>query len=501
MFSATCTSVARLDGKTAIVTGSNTGIGKCTVKDFFLRANDIKEACKDKEKLGEIVVAELDLASLKSVRNCADRLLKSEKRIDLLINNAGVMMCPESKTEDGFKMQFGTNHLGHFLLTLLLLPKILQSAPARIVNVSSLAHKCGQMDFADLNWTTKKYSSIGAYQQSKLANVLFTKELARRIEENNITGINVYSLHPGVIMTELGRHLTVRSTWGLILVMKLIAPFFLKTPEQGSQTTIYCAVDEKCANETGFATCTSVARLDGKTAIVTGSNTGIGKCTVKDFFLRDLLINNAGVMMCPESKTEDGFEMQFGTNHLGHFLLTLLLLPKILQSAPARIVNVSSVAQERGQMDFADLNWTTKKYSSIGAYQQSKLANVLFTKELARRIEENNITGINVYSLHPGVIMTELGRHLTVRSTWGLILVMKLIAPFFLKTPEQGSQTTIYCAVDEKCANETGLYYAECAVKEPSENAKNVEDAKKLWDISLKLVGLEDYDPFTAQKL
>ncbi|CAH1992423.1 unnamed protein product [Acanthoscelides obtectus] len=158
MFSVKCTSPNRLDKKTAIVTGSNTGIGKHTAKDFFERgarvimacrnpqlaekaAEDIKELCKGKSNLGELVAVKLDLSSLKSVRECAKQILAKEKRIDLLINNAGVMMCPYSKTEDGFEMQMGTNHLGHFLFTMLLLPTICNSIPARIVNVSSLAHE------------------------------------------------------------------------------------------------------------------------------------------------------------------------------------------------------------------------------------------------------------------------------------------------------------------------------------------------------------------------
>ncbi|EFA11339.1 retinol dehydrogenase 13 [Tribolium castaneum] len=273
LFSGKCVSKARLDGKTAVVTGANTGIGKETVKDFFQRGarvivacrnldkanqavEDIKKEFSDGENLGELMVTQLDLTSLKSVRNCAKVILETEKRIDLLINNAGVMMCPEGRTEDGFEMQFGTNHLGHFLLTLLLLPKICQSTPARIVNVSSVAHKYGCIDFEDLNWQKRKYSSLGAYQQSKLANILFTKELVRRLAEANVTGVNVYSLHPGVIRTELGRHLDYRLRW-----LWRIFSFLIKTPDQGAQTTIYCAVDEKCANETGlyYADCAVAA--------------------------------------------------------------------------------------------------------------------------------------------------------------------------------------------------------------------------------------------------
>ncbi|KAG5886495.1 hypothetical protein JTB14_014678 [Gonioctena quinquepunctata] len=261
-FSAKCTSLARLDGKTAIITGANSGIGKYTAKDFFRRGarvilacrnegkgkealNDIEKSCEGNDHLGNLKLLSLDLSSLKSVRAFAMNVMESENRIDLLINNAGVMMCPESRTEDGFEMQFGTNHLGHFLLTLLLLPKICRSTPARIVNVSSMAHR-GAMDFSDLNWCTRPYNALGAYKQSKLANILFTKELAKKLRENNIDGVTVYSLHPGVIKTDLGRHMKWRWLWGSV------AKILLKTPEQGAQTQIHCAVDEKCANESGL---------------------------------------------------------------------------------------------------------------------------------------------------------------------------------------------------------------------------------------------------------
>ncbi|KAL1493224.1 hypothetical protein ABEB36_011317 [Hypothenemus hampei] len=267
-FSSVCTSVARLDGKTAVITGCNTGIGKETAKDFFERgarvimacrniektteaANEIKSSCISKENVGELVVEELDLTSLQSVRKCAETILNKESKINLLVNNAGVMMCPQQLTTDGFEMHFGTNHLGHFLFTLLLLPKIIQSAPARIVNVSALLHQRGSMNFEDLNYKKRSYNSLEAYCQSKLANVLFSRELAQRLKENNISDVTVYSLHPGVINTDLGRHIktTYRvlftTLWGLF-------KWALKTPKQGAQTTIYCSVDEKCANESGL---------------------------------------------------------------------------------------------------------------------------------------------------------------------------------------------------------------------------------------------------------
>lgn len=265
---AKCLSDVRLDGKTAIVTGSNTGIGKCTVEDFYKRGarvlmacrnaekaneacKDIKTACEGLEKLGEIEIIHLDLSSLDSVRDCAKKLLETEEKINILVNNAGVMMCPKSKTKDGFEMQIGTNHFGHFLFTLLLLPRMIKSSPSRIVNVSSKAHNDGVMDFEDLNFDTRKYSALKAYQQSKLANVLFTKELARRLHESNIENVSVYSLHPGVITSDLGRHLDdtyFRGAQFILGAFRLV----MKNCEQGAQTTIHCCVDEQAGKDTGL---------------------------------------------------------------------------------------------------------------------------------------------------------------------------------------------------------------------------------------------------------
>lgn len=262
-----CRSKARLDGKTVIITGANTGIGKETAVDLASRGAKVILACRDvmraeraatdimkKSNNQNVVVKIVDLASLESIRKFADNINKSEPKIDILINNAGIMMCPYWKTQDGFEMQFGVNHLGHFLLTNLLLDKIKSSAPARIVNVSSRAHtRTENIDFDDLN-SEKNYNSMAAYRQSKLANVLFTRELSLRLQGTNVT---VNSLHPGVVKTELTRYLPQSVP---LYFRVLFAPIFYllgKTPKQGAQTTIYCAVDESLANVTGkyFSDC------------------------------------------------------------------------------------------------------------------------------------------------------------------------------------------------------------------------------------------------------
>ena len=213
-----CRSQAKLDGKTVIITGANTGIGLETAVDLAKRNARVILACRSVER-GEtaavevrkrsgndnVVFVQLDLASLDSVRECAAKILEEEPRIDILINNAGIMGLPERQlTQDGFEMQFGVNHLGHFLLTNLLIDRIKEVPSARIVNVSSKAHSGGNLDFDNLN-SEKSYIHWVAYGTSKLANILFTRSLAKRLEGTRITA---NSLHPGVIMTELGRHLT-----------------------------------------------------------------------------------------------------------------------------------------------------------------------------------------------------------------------------------------------------------------------------------------------------
>lgn len=206
----------RIDGKVVIITGCNTGIGKQTALELARRGGKIYMACRDpikcedarleiieKTKNENIFNRTLDLNSLESVRTFANNFLNEESKLDILINNAGVMATPKTLTKDGYEMQLGVNHLGHFLLTNLLLDTLKKSAPSRIVVVSSAIYIFGSINKVDLN-SEKMYSKVGAYSQSKLANILFTKELAKRLEGTNVT---VNCCHPGVVKTELGRHL------------------------------------------------------------------------------------------------------------------------------------------------------------------------------------------------------------------------------------------------------------------------------------------------------
>uniref|UniRef100_UPI00398ED46F retinol dehydrogenase 12-like isoform X2 n=1 Tax=Pristiophorus japonicus TaxID=55135 RepID=UPI00398ED46F len=269
-------SQTRLDGKTVIITGANTGIGKETARDLAKRGALIIIACRDTEK-GDvaakeiieesgnpnIVVKKLDLADTKSIREFAAQINDEQQQVNILINNAGVMMCPYSKTVDGFELQFGVNHLGHFLLTCLLIDLIKRSSPARIINVSSTAHKMGTINFEDLN-SEKNYNSMKAYAQSKLANIVFTRELARKLEGTDVV---VFSLHPGVVRTDLSRHLNVVARFGLAMLRP-----FTKSPSSGAETTVYCSVARGLESENGqyFSDCDrascSPAAYDDETA-------------------------------------------------------------------------------------------------------------------------------------------------------------------------------------------------------------------------------------------
>lgn len=206
-----------LRGKTAVVTGASAGLGTETAKTLAGAGAQVVMLARDPGKL-EAAVASirelhadalietqlLDLADLASVRSAASSLLERFGQIHLLINNAGVMACPLARTVDGFELQFGTNHLGHFLFTCLLAPALIAAAPARVVNLSSAGHKFATVDFEDPNYLQRDYEKWTAYGQSKTANALFSVGLNARLSAAGVTAVAV---HPGTIVTELGRHL------------------------------------------------------------------------------------------------------------------------------------------------------------------------------------------------------------------------------------------------------------------------------------------------------
>lgn len=231
-------------GRVAIVTGSSSGIGYETARVLANKNSTVIIAVRnlqkgnatlDKIKVGnqeaDVRLMELDLANLESIRNFATEFKSSYSRLDLLINNAGVMVPPYSKTTDGFELQFGTNHLGHFALTGLLMDLIEKTHDSRIVNVSSSSHNYGDLNFEDLNWENRSYKKMKAYGDSKIANLYFTYELQKRFEIRNMNVIATAS-HPGWTATELQRH---------SVLIRFLNHFFAQDIAMGALPTLYAA--------------------------------------------------------------------------------------------------------------------------------------------------------------------------------------------------------------------------------------------------------------------
>jgi NAD(P)-dependent dehydrogenase (short-subunit alcohol dehydrogenase family) len=230
--------------RTAVVTGANTGIGYETARALAHKGAHVILACRSRSKgaaaaaritaedpRGDVAFAALDLADLDTVRAFAGELASAHERLDLLINNAGVMVPPESTTKQGFELQFGVNHLGHFALTGLLLPVLRATPGARVVTVSSAAHRMGAVNFDDLHFRERGYQPWPAYGQSKLANLLFTFELQRRFDAEGLA-LTAVAAHPGWTGTDLQRNAWLARTAGLVLAMR---------PAQGALPTLRAA--------------------------------------------------------------------------------------------------------------------------------------------------------------------------------------------------------------------------------------------------------------------
>lgn len=245
--------------KVALITGGNSGIGKHTAMGLCAQGYRVMITSRNPER-GAAAVAEieqasdgghvecvpLDLASFDSIHACAQEVLSRHDRLDLLVNNAGLVLGDRRETQEGFEMTFGVNHLGHFLLTRLLLERLKASAPARIVNLASDAHRGARkgLDFDDLQ-RTRGYSLMAVYSESKLANIYYTRELARRLEG---TGVTVNAVHPGVVATGFARD---GDTTGILrALVSLIRPFLL-SEAKGARTSIYVATSPELEGKSG----------------------------------------------------------------------------------------------------------------------------------------------------------------------------------------------------------------------------------------------------------
>ncbi len=249
-----------MNDKTVVITGANTGIGKETAVGLATMGATVVLACRNRAKAetaateirsrsgrDDVALVDLDLADLDSVAACAKEILDRFERIDVLINNAGMQLKERTLTKQGFEYTFGVNHLGHFLLTTTLLDRVRVSAPARIVNLSSVGHNFarGGLPWDDLQHEVTRYTANGAYCESKLANILFTRELARRLPPGEVTA---NAVHPGAVNSEFGSSDDMGKLYGAFMTVG--SPFLLSS-KSGARTSIYLASSPEVEGKTG----------------------------------------------------------------------------------------------------------------------------------------------------------------------------------------------------------------------------------------------------------
>ncbi len=267
-----------LDRKTVFITGGNSGLGQETGRAMASKGAHVVLAGRDQNKLDEAVQAIKadqsnanvetiigDLGSLDSVRACAAEANRRFDKIDLLINNAGIMATPFGKTSDGFESQFGTNHLGHFVLTKNLMPLVQKGANKRIVNLSSRGHHTAPVDFKDIHFESREYHPFISYGQSKTANVLFSVGLEQRFGDQ---GIHAYAVHPGGISTNLGRYMTDEARDFLMKSIVARDPDFqFKSIPQGAATSCWAATAQDVEGRGGvYCEDCHVAQTDDEAA-------------------------------------------------------------------------------------------------------------------------------------------------------------------------------------------------------------------------------------------
>jgi NAD(P)-dependent dehydrogenase (short-subunit alcohol dehydrogenase family) len=250
-----------LAGKLAVVTGASSGLGTQTCRALAAAGAAVLMLARDGDKLAAVAqqlqqdnpaailhTATMDLADLDSVRTTAAEILAEHAQIHLLINNAGVMACPLARTAQGYEMQFGTNHLGHFLFTCLLVPALVAGAPGRVVTLSSAGHKIADVNLDDSAYIVREYDKWQAYGESKTANALFAVGLDARLADK---GVRSFAVHPGAIMTGLGRHMDEADYQVLMSRQPVGEKLVFKSVEQGAATSVWAATSPELAARGG----------------------------------------------------------------------------------------------------------------------------------------------------------------------------------------------------------------------------------------------------------
>ncbi|XP_046872019.1 retinol dehydrogenase 14 [Hypomesus transpacificus] len=248
-----CTDLKRLDGRTVLITGGNSGVGKETAIALAMRGARVIIACRDVDKAEKavrdikirshsvnVLRMELDLANMRSIRDFCKSFLQREKRLDILINNAGMPGLLDW-TDDNFSMCFGVNHLGHFLLTNLLLGRLRECSPSRVVTLTCSNYKYQKLDFQDLNYNLLPFFT---YCRSKLANLYFTQELSRIAQGR---GVTAYAVHPGYVQSSWTCHYSVLFR----MLMQVVMWMFFVPCEMGAQTVVWCSVSDEAAKHSG----------------------------------------------------------------------------------------------------------------------------------------------------------------------------------------------------------------------------------------------------------
>ncbi|KAJ0410459.1 hypothetical protein P43SY_002791 [Pythium insidiosum] len=583
-------------GRVVIVTGANSGIGFATASAFAARGAHVILACRSpqrgqaaavkiREETGSASVdfMQLDVGSVASIRTFCSHIHDRFDHIDVLINNAGVMHPQHVKTIDGFESHFAVNHLGHFLLTSLLFGLLKQSRDARVVSVSSLSHHTADIDdFSTIGYDSIASAYINDYSVSKLANLLFTFELDRRLRASGVTNVKAVACHPGITLTNItpsaihAHHLPQWLQNGLQWLFSWL-PIF-QSVEVGALPTLFAATAESVESgdfygPDGWKSCwgypakeepskewdvENMPMQHGKIVIVTGANSGVGYATAtalatkgavvilgcrndsrgrqaelsireasesdKVYFMQldlanlasirtfnrtfrarfdrlDILVNNAGILHPDETHTKDGFETHFGVNHLGHFFLSALVFDLLKNSAEARIVNVSSMIHRIASADFGVIGSAPIETSTtvMPDYGASKLANLLFTYELHRRVKTAGLHNVKVLASHPGVALTKMASsamYAHVLPTFAQGWVHRLLGatPIF-QSPEMAALPSLFAATSEKA--QSGDFYGPdgwgaCwgypTLEQSSTASHSRRDARRLWTRSEELL-------------
>ncbi|CAH0403597.1 unnamed protein product [Chilo suppressalis] len=468
---AKCKCKTKLNGKVALITGGNTGIGLETARGLAKRGAQVIIASRNEQRSKQAVTdiirttgnpkveyRHLDLSKFWSIRKFAEDFNKAFDRLDFLVNNSGALGLKEDLNEYGIDTVTQTNYLGPFLLTNLLLEKMLHSKPSRIVIVSSYAQKLHRFDINDIVGNRKLGVYI-KYSNTKVYDVMWTKALAKRLPE----GVTANCLHPGGnigIGLETARGLAKRGAHVIIAS---------RNEERSKQavsdiirTTGNPKVEYRHLDLSKFWSIRKFAEDFNKA-----------------FDRLDFLVNNSGAAGLKEDLNEYGIDPVTQINYLGPFLLTNLLLEKLIRSQPSRIVIVSSYAHKLHSFNINDIVGK-RKLGIWKKYCNTKVYDVMWTKALAKRLPE----GVTANCLHPGIVKTDIFHRLPKRMKDFLLSVISLM----FKTPEEGAQTSIHLCVAPELAKVTGKYFSDCEISDPARITKKEEIVDQLWEESMLLV-------------